>query len=183
MKPTGKPLLPQGTAIVAPPSWRLVLTTLVLAFLLTLLPWPAASRWLVPDFLIMVLVYWHIHLPRPVGIGMAFFLGLLADMAGGVLVGQHALTYVLTAFLVLNLRRRLEAFPPLGQALQVAPILIGQGVLMLLIGLLFDRQVSEWRYLASGLGAALLWYPLALILDALIGRLPPTPGASLDERK
>ena len=100
-----------------------------------------------------------------------------------MLIGQHALTYAIAAFLVLNLRRRLEAFPPLGQALQVGPILAGQAVVMLLLGLLFDRQVSEWRYLASGLGAALLWYPLALILDALIGRLPPTPGSSLDERK
>jgi len=54
---------------------------------------------------------------------------------------------------------------------------------MLLLGLLFDRQVSDWRYLASGIGAALLWYPMAVVLDALIGRLPPTQGASLDERK
>ena len=75
MKPAGKPLLLQGTAIVAPPAWQLVLTTLVLAFLLTLLPWPDTSRWLVPDFLLMVLIYWHIHLPRPVGIGMAFAWG------------------------------------------------------------------------------------------------------------
>lgn len=183
MKATRKPLLPQGTAIVAPPSWRILLTTLVLAFLVSLLPWSDASRWLVPDFLLMILIYWHIQAPRPIGIGVAFALGLLADAAGGVLIGQHALTYTLAAFLVLSLRRRLEAFPPLGQALQVAPILLGQAVLMLLLGLLFDRQVSDWRYLASGIGAALLWYPMAVVLDALIGRLPPTQGASLDERK
>lgn len=183
MKPARKPLLPQGTAIVAPPSWRIMLTTLALAFLMTLLPWSDSSHWLVPDFLFMVLVYWHVHAPRPVGIGMAFTLGLLSDAAGGVLVGQHALTYALAAFLMLQLHRRLQAFPPLGQALQVAPVLFGQAALMMLLGLLFDRQVGEWRYLASGLSAAVLWYPLAILLDALIGRMPPTQGASLDERQ
>lgn len=183
MKATPKALLPKGTAIVAPPSWRLLLLTLTLAFLLTLLPWPSAGRWLVPDFTLMVLLYWHIHAPRPVGMGLAFLLGLLSDAAGGVLIGQHALTYVLAAFVILNLRRRLEAFPPFGRALQVAPVFIGQAALTLLLGLLFDRQVSDWRYLAAGLTAALLWFPMALLLDALSGRVTPLPGAAHDDRK
>jgi rod shape-determining protein MreD len=182
MKP-GKPLLPQGTAIVAPPSWRVLLLTLVLAFLLTLMPWPGEGRWLVPDFALMVLLYWNIHVPRPIGLGAAFLLGLLTDAAGGVLIGQHALSYTLAAFVILSLRRRLEKFPPLGRALQVAPVLFGQIALVLLLGLLFDRQATDWRYLASGVTAALLWLPLAWLLDALTGHVSPLPGAGLDERK
>lgn len=178
-----KPLLLQGTAIVAPPSLHVVALSLTLGFLLTLLPWPMAGRWLVPDFTLMVLLYWHIHLPRPVGIGMAFLFGLLSDAASGALIGQHALTYALTAFIVLNLRRRLEAFPPLGRSLQLAPVFIGQAGLMLLLGLLFGRQVSDWRYLAAGVTAALLWLPLAFLLDALTGRVTPLPGTMPDDRK
>lgn len=182
MKPS-KPLLPQGTAIVAPPSWHVLLLSLTLAYLMNLLPWPVASHWLLPDFALMVLLYWHIHAPRPIGMGVAFLLGLLGDAAGGVLIGQHALTYALVAFVALNLRRRLEAFPPLGRALQVAPILLGQAGLMLLLGLLFDRQVNDWHYLAAGLMAALLWFPLAVLLDVLTGRVTPLSGAVPDDRK
>jgi len=178
-----KPLLPQGTAIVAPPAWRLLLSTLTLAFLLTLLPWPDAWRWLVPDFTLMLLLYWNIRAPRPIGLGVAFLLGLLTDAASGVLIGQHALSYVLAAFVVLSLHRRLEKFPPLGRALQMAPVLLGQAALVLLLGLLFDRQVTDWRYLASGVAAALLWLPLAVLLDLLTGHVSPLPGTSLDERK
>ena len=46
-----------------------------------------------PDFLALVLVFWSIHQPQRVGIGLAFVFGLLVDVHQGAMLGQHALAY------------------------------------------------------------------------------------------
>jgi rod shape-determining protein MreD len=166
---TEKPLVPQGPQLIAPASRRLVFGSLVLAYLCTLLPWPQEILWLVPDFTLVVLLYWTIHAPHLAGLGFATALGLLADATLGGLMGQRALAYAVTVFITINLRRRLENFEVSGRALQLAPIFLGQQVLILILGLVFDQPDVDWRYLAAGVSAALLWIPLAHLLDRLTG--------------
>jgi rod shape-determining protein MreD len=165
-----KPLLPQGSALIAPPSWRRVVGSLAVAFVLTLLPWPGEWRWLVPDFTLMALLYWHIHAPQHTPIGVAFALGLLTDATRGALFGQHAVAYALTAYLALVLRRRLEKFGAPARAVQLAPLFLFKELAILVFGLIFVKQTTDWRYLAAGVIAALLWLPLAMLLDRLAGR-------------
>lgn len=166
---TEKPLVPQGPQLIAPASRRLVFGSLALAYLCTLLPWPREILWLVPDFTLVVLLYWTIHAPHLAGLGFATALGLLADATLGGLMGQHAFTYTVTIFVTIHLRRRLENFEVSGRALHLAPIFIGQQLLILILGLAFDLPDADWRYLAAGLSAALAWIPLAHLLDRLTG--------------
>jgi rod shape-determining protein MreD len=176
-------LPPLGPELVAPPGPYAVYGSLALAVLCTLLPWPAQVLWLVPDFTLMVLLYWNIQAPLRAGLGVAFLLGLLTDASHGVLFGLHALTYVGSAFVTLYLRRRLENFRPLGQALQIAPILLGQQVLVLALGLPYGRMPADWWRLASGLVAALLWLPLCLMLNHMTGRQAAAQAGSGPEGK
>lgn len=173
-----KPLLPQGPELIAPPSWRSVAVSLGIAFMLTLLPWTGDWRWLIPDFTLMALLYWHIHAPRLAPMGLAFGLGLLTDATRGALFGQHAMAYALTAYLALLLRRRLENFNAPARAAQLAPLFLFKELAVLLLGLVFVKPGTDWRYLAAGLVAALLWLPLAMILDRLAGRPWYDPPAS-----
>ena len=175
-----KPLLPQGQELVTPPSLRWVAFSLVIAFLLTLLPWPDEWRWLVPDFTLMALLYWHIHAPRLAPMGVAFGLGLLTDAVRGVLMGQHAVAYTLTAYLALYLRRRLENFSAPARSVQLAPLFLFKELVVLLLGLLFGKTVTDWRFLLAGIFAALLWLPLAMLFDRLAGRpwSEPSPTRS-----
>jgi rod shape-determining protein MreD len=174
-----KTFLPQGAAMIAPPSWQRVVISLAFAFALTLLPWPGEWRWLIPDFTLMVLLYWHIHAPQHSPMGVAFGLGLLTDATRGALFGQHAVAYALTAYLALLLRRRLENFSAPARAVQLAPLFVFKELAILLFGLVFVKPSTDWRYLAAGVVAALLWLPLAMLLDRLAGRpwnakTPPT---------
>lgn len=178
-----KPLLPQGAALIAPPSWRRVAGSLTLAFVLTLLPWPGEWRWLVPDFTLMALLYWHIHAPQHTPIGVAFGLGLLTDATRGALFGQHAVAYALTAYLALFLRRRLEKFGAPARAVQLAPLFLFKEFAILVFGLIFVKPTTDWRYLAAGVVAALLWLPLAMFLDRLAGRPWQAHPTSPEARK
>lgn len=164
-----KPLVPQGPQIIAPASHRLVYGSLALAYLLALLPWPQGILWLVPDFTLVVLLYWIVHAPHLAALGQAMTLGLLTDASLGSLIGQHALTYTVSAFVVLSLRRRLENFEVSGRALHLAPIFLGQQAAFLVLGMVFGLADIDPLYLLAGASAALLWIPVARWLDRLTG--------------
>lgn len=168
-----KPLLPQGAELAAPVSRSRILLSLVLAFALSLLPWADEVRWLLPDVTLMVLLYWCIHTPRQIGLGTAFGFGVLADVAHGVLLGLDALAYCSAAYVVLLLHRRLQGFALPAQTLQLAPLLFLKEGLVLTLGLAIGRGEVDWRYLAAGLSAALLWLPLAKLMNRLFERPDP----------
>src|SRR5204862_5308692 len=69
--------------ILLPVSPLFIAFSLTCAFMLNLLPW---GRWIgAPDFVALVLVFWGMHQPRKVGIGVAFFMGVMLDMHDSIL--------------------------------------------------------------------------------------------------
>jgi rod shape-determining protein MreD len=168
--PTAKPLLPQGAELAAPVTRGKVYLVFILALAINLLPWADDTRWLVPDFTFMALLYWNIHAPRWAGLGTAFVLGLVTDVARGLLIGLNALAYCVAAFVVLSVQRRLENFDPARQTLQLTPILLGKEALVLTLGLVFGRGDVDWRWLAAGAVGSLLWAPLAILLNRVTDR-------------
>lgn len=165
-----KAFLPKGAALVAPPGRTLVWGLMALALVLNLSPWPDHLQWLAPDFVLLVLLYWSIRTPHLAGLGVAFLAGLIVDVERGMHLGLNALAFTAAAFVVLRLRRRLERFGPAGQALHLAPLLVAKEALVLVLGLGFGHGDADWRWLAGGVVMALLWLPLAWLLDRVIGR-------------
>jgi hypothetical protein len=90
--------------ILLPVSPLFIAFSLFCAFLLNLLPWGHFIG--VPDFVALVLVFWGVHQPRKVGIGTAFFLGLLMDVHDATLLGENALAYTLLSYFAIMLHRR-----------------------------------------------------------------------------
>src|ERR1700716_3480703 len=116
--------------ILLPVSPTFIAASLIGAFLLNLLPW---GTWIgVPDFVAIVLIFWSIHQPRKVGIGVAFMMGLLMDVHDASLLGQNALAYTLLSYFAIMIHRRVLWFPTRTQALHVLPLLLmAQAVQML----------------------------------------------------
>jgi rod shape-determining protein MreD len=117
--------------------------TLGAGFLLNLLPWGRAM-W-VPDFFALTLVFWNVHQPRKVGMGIAFVFGLLMDVHNGALFGQHALAYTLLSYGAITLHRRIQWFPVLSQSIYVFALL--------LLAQLASAAIRLWVG-----GAAPLWW-------------------------
>lgn len=180
---TEKPLLPQGAELAAPPTRAKVYVSLALALALTLLPWAEQIHWLVPDFTLMLLLFWNVREPRLAGLGTAFTLGLITDVARGVLMGLNALSYCAATFVALLVQRRLEGFDLARQTLQLAPILFAKEALVLVLGLMMGRGEADWRWLAAGIMAGLLWLPVALLVDRVTGRPTRTGLAGIGPRR
>jgi len=118
----------------------------------------------VPDWVAVVLAFWCIREPLRVGMGAAFVLGILVDIGHGAAMGQHALAYVVLAYLASALSRRVLWFPTVQQALHVLPLLVLTQALMVLVRVVAGAEFPGWWYFSTSLTGALLWIPLSFVL-------------------
>ena len=94
----------------------LIVVTIIAAMALTIVPLPEVIEHFRPEWVAMVIIYWCMALPERFGVGRAWMTGLLLDVLTGALLGQHALSMTVMAFLVINLYQRIRLFPILQQA-------------------------------------------------------------------
>jgi rod shape-determining protein MreD len=139
-----------------------ILATLLLALFLNLIPVGRFAG--IPDWLAVVLTFWCIHQPQRAGMGAAFVFGLVMDVADGSVLGQHALAYVMLAFLAGGLSRRILWFPLGQQALHVLPMLLGSQLVMLVVRLISGGEFPGFSWFLSSIFSALLWHPLTYLL-------------------
>jgi rod shape-determining protein MreD len=151
-------------------SWGRILGSLLLAVALNQLPWSGWALMLRPDFMLLWVLFWALHQPARIGLGVAFFTGLLADFQHGAVLGQHAMAWICGVYLVQFLRLRLLQFDPLRQAAQLFPILLGVQVLVLLIGWLAVRPPNGLAILLPVVSNTLLWYLIAGVLRLWFGQ-------------
>lgn len=150
--------------LLRPVKGRFVLFALISGLMFNLLPWQGAGLMLRPDMVALVLVFWCIHQPRMVGMGAACLLGLMLDVADGMLLGQSALAYTLLAFAALLLRRRILLFPLVQQALHILPLLLLLQLATLGIKLAAGSSFSGWGYFLASFVGALSWPVVASLL-------------------
>jgi rod shape-determining protein MreD len=150
--------------ILLPANPLFITSSLVLAFLLNLLPW---GHWVgVPDFVALVLVFWSIHQPRKVGIGIAFMMGLLMDVHDASLLGENALSYTLLSYFSIMIHRRVLWFKIPTQAAHVLPLLLFMQTVQLVVRMLVSGKFPGWSYFLESIVAAALWPVVSAILLA-----------------
>jgi rod shape-determining protein MreD len=147
-----------------PASVGLMFFSLVGAYLLSVLPW--SGRWLLarPDFVLIVLIFWTVHEPRSIGQGVAFALGLLMDVSDSMLLGQHALAYVIAVFGAQVFRVRILSFHLPEQTLHVLGLTILASLVMLSLNLLLGADFPGFAFLVSPVLTALCWAPTNWLL-------------------
>jgi rod shape-determining protein MreD len=155
--------------ILQPVRASTIIASFALALFLNFLPWRDLR--VMPDFVALVLLFWCIRQPRLVGIGVAWTLGLVTDAGNGVLLGQHALSYSLLAFLGVWLSRRVLWFGPGLQAVHVGAMLLAAQAASVLVRLVAGDGFPGWAMVVGPLAGALLW-PLVTWLLLLPQRRP-----------
>jgi len=166
-------IMPRGHAQLLLPArpWFIAMS-LVLAFACQLLPIGRHPAW--PDLLAVVLVFWNVHQPRRVSLGVAFVFGLLNDVYEGALLGQYALSYTLLCFGATTLSRRLLWFSVAEQAIQVFPLFLAAELVTLTVRLTVGGMFPGWSFLVAPVLQAALW-PLATWVLLAPQRRAPDP--------
>lgn len=150
--------------LLAPKPWFVALT-LALAFTINLLPLSGFALAIRPDFFALVLLYWAIHQPRWIGIGVAWACGLLTDVVEANLFGQHALAYAILGFAASYFHRRVLRFPLWQQALHVLGLLIVAQLVVLVLRLMSGATVPTAAMVLSSVSSALIWPVVSALLQ------------------
>ena len=165
-------IMRSGQQLLLPANPLFIWASLIAALLLNMLPL-GRQPWM-PDFLAVVLVFWNVHQPLRVGIGLAFMFGLGMDVHQSALLGQHALSYTALSFFAIMIHRRLLWFPVPSQAVQVLPLFVAAHGVELVIRMIGGGIFPGWMLLMAPLAEALLW-PLISILLLAPQRRAPNP--------
>ena len=161
-----------GQQLLLPASPVFIWSSLLAALLLDMLP-IGRMPWM-PDFLALVLVFWNVHQPLRIGIGLAFMFGLGVDVHQTALLGQHALSYTTLSFFATMIHRRLLWFPVPSQAVQVLPLFFAAHLVELSIRLANGDIFPGWSFLLAPIFEALLW-PVASVILLVPQRRAPNP--------
>ena len=141
--------------------------SVLLAVLLGIVPLPDAVAPMRPYFLGLVLVYWLLETPDRVGMGAAFCVGMIGDLAFGTLIGEQALRLTVLAFIVQRFRARLRFFPLWQQSLAVFALLVNDRVIAAAVRVALDENLPRWPFWLSPVIALPLWPWLVLLFDTL----------------
>ena len=150
--------------------WLLPISVFI-ALLLGLLPLPALLQPVRPYWLALVVAYWVIEDPDRVGLGFAFLMGLLADLAFGGLLGEQALRLTVMAFILQRFRSQLRFFPLSQQALAIGGLLVNDRVVSAAVHVALGEPQLPWSFWWAPLVGMTLWAPIFLLLDSVrLGR-------------
>jgi rod shape-determining protein MreD len=140
----------------------IIFASFLAALALTVLPlpdWLAAVR---PELVALVLIYWCMALPTRVGVGYAWIVGLLLDVLRAALLGQHALSFAIIAYITLQLYQRIRVFPLWQQAVSVFVLVLLHLLLQLWIKGISGNPPPALLFLLPALSSMLLW-PLVFL--------------------
>ena len=164
-------IMPRGSdQLLLPVNPLFIALTLLVAAAVNMLP--LGRQPAQPDLLAVALVFWSVHQPRRVGVGVAFLFGLVMDVHQGALLGQHALAYTLLSFAAITIHRRLLWFGLAEQTLQIAPVFFAAHGVSLAVRMIAGDMFPGWWLLLAPVLEALLWPLVALLLLAPQRRAP-----------
>ncbi len=163
-------IMPSGQQLLLPANPFFIWTSLIAALLLDMLPLGRVP-WM-PDFLALVLVFWNVHQPQRVGIGLAFMFGLGVDVHQSALLGQHALSYTALSFFATMIHRRLLWFTVPSQALQILPLFALAHGVEIVIRMISGGNFPGWMLLLAPVAESVLWPVVSVLLLAPQRRAP-----------
>nr|VFK52143.1 MAG: rod shape-determining protein MreD [Candidatus Kentron sp. TUN]VFK52190.1 MAG: rod shape-determining protein MreD [Candidatus Kentron sp. TUN]VFK61675.1 MAG: rod shape-determining protein MreD [Candidatus Kentron sp. TUN] len=143
-------------------GWIITISFLI-AFLLAELPIPTWTTIWRPSWVAIVLIYWCLAIPERVRVGTGWLVGLIIDILGGSLLGQHAVGLCIVAFIVVKLHQQIRALPVWQQGMGIFVLITLYQLLILWINGIQGHPVSEWAYISSALTSTLIW-PWAFII-------------------
>ena len=156
--------------------FSIILVTVVVAFVLTLLPLPPMLDIMRPYWVALVIIYWGLETQGLISLGLAFIVGVTLDLFSANLLGLHALSLVIIVYLVTRFRARLRFFPPWQQALSVLALLTNDRIILLWIISLRGEPMPSLAFWLPPIVGTLLWPWLFLLLDRYRGVMRHRPS-------
>ena len=148
----------------------IILTSFAVAFILTMIPISDDLQIYRPEWVTLILIYWCLALPHRAGVFTGWTVGLLLDIHLGSLLGQHAMTLSIVAYLSYKLHARIRLYPLLQQSLIILLLVALSQMLLLWIRGITGNAPGNWSYWLPSLTSMLIW-PWVFYLMRAIRRM------------
>ena len=144
-----------------------IFTSFIVAFIFTIFPLPNWLALLRPEWVALVLIYWCMALPQRIGVGIGWVAGLLLDVLRAGLLGQHALSLCIVAYVTIKLYQRIRVFPLWQQALSIFVLIALHQMLMLWIKGITGQASQSWSYWLPSVSSMLIWPVVYIVMRNL----------------
>ena len=139
--------------------------TVILALIIAVLPLPQPLDAARPDLLLLLVIYWALSAPRIAGLLFAWICGLAIDVLKGIVLGQHALAFLVVAYLTHKFQLRMRIFPLSQQTATVCMLLAVYQFIVFWLDVIIGQPVTTWMRWLPVISGALLWPILVALLD------------------
>jgi rod shape-determining protein MreD len=140
-----------------------IVISILLAMVLMLMPLPDSLGAVRPEWVLLTLMYWAMALPRRVGVGYAWLVGLFMDVLLGGILGILAFAYALVVYLVLHFHLQLRQFPLWQQALSLMSLIL----LVHIVTVVMTPVMTDWHAWLPAVVSTLLWPLIYVFLRAV----------------
>lgn len=148
-------------------NYFLITMSFLIGIILTIIPLPHWVIWARPEWIFAILVFWVITLPLQCGVGIAWTVGVIADLITGTPLGEQTFTFVLLTYIILKLHAVIAPASPWQQAVMIliftALNALLQGFILGFVGHSTHIGLTLW----SAVTTAVVWPWLYMILDRL----------------
>lgn len=150
------------------PARRLpAIITLLVGLMLTIMPLPEMLISARPDWLALLVIFWAMQLPRAWSVGSAWLIGIVLDVAYGTLLGQHALSLCVLAFLTVRFHLLMRVFPLLQLTATVFALLSLYQFLLFWVNGVAAVSAPAVTYWAPVISGTVLWPFLYMFLSGI----------------
>lgn len=135
---------------------KLKIISLLLAMFLTILPLPVWAVAYRPNWILLVVVFWIAYAPDSLGITVVWLVGIGLDLLSGATLGQHAISLMVCAFVLILTQQSFKLYPIIKQCMVMAFItLFYLSITRWLFG---DVPIiDDWTFWCSAISTAILW--------------------------
>lgn len=152
---------------VAHRSDAVIIISFFIAIVLTMLTYPDSMRYMIPNWVLLVLFYWCLVAPDRVGVFTGWSVGLFVDILNFTVLGQHALTQALVALIAVSAARKILAYPLWQQCFIVLALSgLATGFQFWVYHLAYGNEFTL-VYWQSAVMAALIWPLIRILLDRI----------------
>lgn len=135
---------------------------LLFAITLSIFPLPEIIAPIRPQLVLLVFLYLQLFANAYFYVSVLLFIGLLLDVLHANVLGQHALSMLLTCLVMVKRSRRFQFFPEPQQILIIFLLVILNNTVFALTGLLFSNVISWVPLFLGAVSSAACWPILRL---------------------
>jgi len=148
-----------------------VILSLCMGFILQYLPLADFMSWFVPQWVLLVFIFWQMHRPRLISFWWVWPIGLLLDVQQANFLGTSVIAFAITLYFLQLMYQRLKVFNVAQQTLVIFLLICSfQLVTYWSVAIVDDinKPLSLWL---PSLVSALVWPWLYLLLSSMSQKL------------